>query len=163
MVAQITCQSPAPRIPEDRLGERVVHHRVETVAGEPRIGALPDLTHGVRLRINRTNARAELLPETLIVNLFWHVESPAVGAEANPELGGLQQVLARLCIANVDLWERRKLPPCLVADGGLKVARDPTARATALLHVPIDRLRIGDQWAIAAQEGLVGIEPINVG
>ncbi len=163
MVAQVPRQPPTPRIAKDRLGERVVHHRVETVAGEPRIGALPNFSNRIRLRIDRAYARAELLPKTLIINLFWYVESPAVGAETNPELGRLQQVLAGLCIANVDLWECRKLPPRLVADGGLKVARDPTACTAALLHVPIDRLWIGDQWTVAAQEGLVGIEPINVG
>ena len=162
MVAKIARQSPTPRIPKDRLGERVIHHRIKAIAGEPRIGALPDLAHGVRLGIDGAHARAELLPEALIVNLFWNVESPAIGTEANPELGRLQQVLARLSVANVDLWERRELPPRLVPNACLEVACNTAARATTLLHVPIDRFGIRDQRAIAAQERLIGIEPINV-
>ena len=163
MVTKVACQSPTPRIPEDRLGERVVHHRVKTVAGEPRIGTLPNLTNGVRLRINRANTRAELLPEALIIDLFWHVESPAVGAETNPELGRLQQMLARLCIANVDLRKRRELPPRLIPNACFKTARDTATCATALLRMPLRRLWVGNQRAIAAQERLIGIEPIHIG
>ena len=72
-------------------------------------------------------------------------------------------MLPRLSVTDVDLWERRELPPRLVANACLQVACDASTCATALLRVPIRRFGVGNQRAITAQECLVGIEPIDVG
>ena len=63
---------------KDRLGKRVVHDRVEAIAGEPLWGDPPDLTDHVGLGIDRPDARPECLPERGIGDLFRHVQAPAV-------------------------------------------------------------------------------------
>ena len=72
-------------------------------------------------------------------------------------------MLPRLGVTDVDLWERRELPPRLVANACLQVACNASTCATTLLRVPISRFGVGNQRAIATQERLVGVEPIHVG
>ena len=61
VIAEVADQPSVSRVPEDGLGERIVHRRVESIAGQPRIGTLPDLADGVRLGVDRSDPRAELL------------------------------------------------------------------------------------------------------
>ncbi len=86
----------ARREADDRLGQRVVHQRVEAVAAEPVRGHPPDLADEVGVGTDRPTAPAELLPERLVVDLAGNVQPPAVDPEAEPVLGDAEQVLADL-------------------------------------------------------------------
>ena len=88
---------------KDRLTERVVHQRVETVAAQPLGGDPPDLPDEVGIGADRLAAPPELLPERLVVDLTGHVQPPAIDAEAEPVLRDRHQELADLGVRVLSL------------------------------------------------------------
>ena len=104
--------------PEDRLRQRVVHQRIEPVAGHPFGRRLPDLADEVGVGPHGATALAERRPERRVVDLGRHVKPPAVDAESQPVLTDRQQVLAHVVVARVQLRQRGQAPPRLVAEPG---------------------------------------------
>ncbi len=102
---------------QDRLGQRVVHQRVEPVAVHPFRRDAPDLADQVGVRPDRAAAAAEVLPERLVVDLVGDVQSPAIDAEPEPVLGDAEQVLPNGGLAGVQLGQRRESPPRPIAEG----------------------------------------------
>ena len=75
---------------------------------------MPDFADDVGVRIALLHRRAEGLPEGDIVDLLRHVEPPAVDAEVDPVARHVQQVLAHACVLDVELGQRRHVPPGVV-------------------------------------------------
>ena len=114
---------------EDRLGQRVVHQRVEPVARQPLGRLVPDLADDVRLGVHGPAAPPELVPERLVADLGRHVQAPAVDPEAEPVLGDLEEVLADLRVVGVELGQGGQPPPRPVAQAAHRLVAARRRRA----------------------------------
>ena len=159
-------QVPLGREAHDRLRQRVVHDRVETIAGQPLRALGPDLAHDVRLGVHRAAAAPELLPERLVADLGGHVEAPAVDPEAQPVLGHLHDVGADLGVVGVELGQGRQAPPGpvpqvpegLVAALVFRDADERLVRGIQRVRGP----RVGPERTVALEGGPGEVEPVAV-
>ena len=127
---------PPGREADDCLEERVVHQRIEMLAGQPLGLRVPDLPDEVCVAGRRAHPRPELPPEVL-ADLLGDVEAPPVDPEADPVLGDLQHHRPQRRRVEVQLRERGQVPPGLVA-------KDATRGRPVLGAAPAHRLdRLG--------------------
>src|ERR1700678_4454649 len=99
---------------DTRTGELIVHHRVPHVSLKPALGVAPDLADNVRLGVDRTYARPEFTPESVVVDLVGDIEPPAVDAKLDPHPGDSPEKLAHLGARHVEFGQGRQSPPRLI-------------------------------------------------
>ena len=104
-------QGVRPEEGQARAREVVVHDRVELVALQPAVRVPPDFPDDVGVRVDGLHTAAELLPETVVVDLVGHVQPPAVDAEPDPVLGDLPQELAHGGVVGIEFGQGAVAPP----------------------------------------------------
>ncbi len=123
---------------ERQPAEDVVHHGVEAVAAQPLARLVPDFADDVGIGVALFHRGAERLPEGDVVDLLRHVEPPAVDAKVDPETRHVEQIFAHTGIGDVELGQRRDVPPGVVV------------------------MRILGVVFVGAQRPAMHLEPVNV-